>query len=255
MVDEPVSRRYGLRGRTKLGLFSRSTDSSVILFSFQENFLVLCIRFVAGQPLSLLCPAKFPLEIWTLFKEHRFLGNSFFPFRKISSSSAFASLPGNRLRSFALPNFPWKFGLIFWSTDSSEILFSLQENFLVLCVRFVAGQTLSLLCPAKFPFGNLDSFFGAQTPQKFFFPFRKISSSSAFASLPGKRFRSFALPNFPLEIWTQLHYTKSGLNVQGLGTKKVHSLSNGLFFLIFRWPSPRFAAGARPYGGTGRPVP
>ncbi|MCQ5191801.1 hypothetical protein NE570_21010, partial [Eubacterium callanderi] len=80
-----------------------------------------------------------------------------------------------------------KFGLVSRSIFFIKNLFPpsggflLQKTFASLSVAHSPAG--SFLAPCQISFGNLDSFQGAQILRKFFFPFRKISSSSAFASL------------------------------------------------------------------------
>ena len=62
--------------------FQGASFSSKIFFLLPEDFCckrrLLRYRSPIRLPTLSSLPAKFPLEIWTPFKEHRFFGNSFF---------------------------------------------------------------------------------------------------------------------------------------------------------------------------------
>ncbi|MBU5302015.1 hypothetical protein [Eubacterium callanderi] len=160
--------------------FQGASFSSKIFFLLPEDFCckrrLLRYRSPIRLPALSSLPAKFPLEIWTPFKEHRFFGNSFFLSGKFPHHLRLLRYR-SPIRLLALSLLPAKFPLEIWTPFKEHRFFG---NSFFLSGKF--PHHLRLL--------------------RYRSPIRLL----ALSLLPAK---------FPLEIWTQLHYTKSGLNVQG----------------------------------------
>ena len=140
--------------------FQGASFSSKIFFLLPEDFCCKrrSLRYRSPIRLSALSslPAKFPLEIWTPFKEHRFFGNSFFLSGKFPHHLRLLRYR-SPIRLPALSLLPAKFPLEIW-TRFKEHLFhqksfsSFRRIFAAKDVRFVIGRPFACrLFPRSLP--------------------------------------------------------------------------------------------------------
>ncbi|WP_123876039.1 hypothetical protein [Eubacterium callanderi] len=98
--------------------FQGASFSSKIFFLLPEDFCCkrrsLRYRSPIRLPALSSLPAKFPLEIWTPFKEHRFFGNSFFLSGKFPHHLRLLRYR-SPIRLLALSSLPAKFPLEIWT--------------------------------------------------------------------------------------------------------------------------------------------